>query len=96
VSNALETTLPNNVHEKKSQKLLNVFSVMATIQPTTKAALSTKTYKKKPSHPYETNRQTTIGTFYRKQKSNQTSPMPLLSNLNKVKTRLFLHKPTSR
>ena len=40
---------------------------MVTIQPTTKDAPSTKTYKRELSHPYETNMTGKIRKTYRKQ-----------------------------
>jgi hypothetical protein len=70
--------------------------VVVTIQPTTKNAPSIKFYKREPSHRYDTNRTKNTRKSYRKHKSNQTSPMLLLLNLNKINTRLILHKPTSK
>jgi hypothetical protein len=55
VSSALVVISPSNAQEKKNQKMSNAFSMMVTIQPTTKDAPSTKTYKRELSHPHETN-----------------------------------------
>jgi len=56
VSSVLAVISPNNVQEKKSQKMSNAFCVMVITQPATKDAPSTKTYKREPSHPYEAKR----------------------------------------
>ena len=75
--------------------MLNAFSAMVTIQSTVKDAPSTKTYNREPSHLHETNRTEKVRKSYRTHKSNQTSPMLLLLNLN-INMRLLLHKPISK
>jgi len=81
---------------KKNQKMSNAFSAMVIIQPTTKDTPSTKTYKREPSRPYETNRTEEIRKAYRAHKSHQTASMLLLLNLNNINMRLLLDKPTSK
>ena len=95
LSSAPEDISPSNARENKNQNMLNAFSAMVTIRPTTKDAPSTKTYKREPSHPYETNRTEKIRKSYRTHKSNKTSPMLLLLNVN-INMRLLLHKPNSQ
>jgi hypothetical protein len=96
VSNALAVISPSNVQEKKNQKMSNVFSVMVNTQPTTKDALSKKTYRREPSHRYEANKKKNTRKFHRKNKPNQTSLMLLLLNLTTIHLRLLTRKPNNK
>jgi hypothetical protein len=96
VSSALAVISRSNAREKKNKKMSNAFSAMVTIQPTKKDAPSTKTYKREPSHLYETNRTAKNRNSNRKHKSNQASPTLLLLHLNKINMRLPLRKSISK
>jgi len=97
VSNALAVISTSKVQEKKNQKMSNVFSVMVTTQPTTKDALSTKTYRREPSHRYAANKkkEKKNRNFYRRNKPNRTSLMLLPSNLSTINPRLLARKPNN-
>jgi hypothetical protein len=78
VSNALAVISPSNVQEKKNKKMSNAFSVMETTQPTTRDALSIKTYRREPSHRYEAKKK-------KKKEKNPESPIAITNQ-----TRYFL------
>ena len=95
VSSVLIIISPNNVREKKNRNMLNASYAMITIQQTTKDAPSTKSYRRKPSHPYEPSRTETTRMCYSTHKSDLVFPTLLLSHLNPTNMKLAPHKSIS-
>jgi hypothetical protein len=90
--NALAVISPGNVQEKKNQTMSDVFSVTVTTQPTTRDAVSTKTYRREPSRRYEANKKKKTRKSYRKHTPYPTSLMLLLLNLNTINSSLLTRK----
>ena len=68
---------------------------MVTTQPTTKAALSIKTYRTEPSHRFEEDRKAETHMTSRKHTLTLPPPVLLLSNLHTLHLRLLTHNPNN-
>ena len=92
-SNAPVAILPNNVYGKINLTVSNMFSTMVTIQPTTKAALFTKIYRREPSHRFEEDKTANTPVT----SSNHIHPCLLLCYCSQIFTHTIVNcRPTTR
>ena len=90
-SNAPVAILPNNVYGKTNLTMSNVFSAMVTIQPTARAALFIKTYRREPFHHFEEDKTANTPMTSRNHIPPLPPPMLPLTNLHPHHPRLTTH-----